>query len=129
MVSSTSLFSRNDRDQSCDFTTCSLGCGAVFHGCKQEEHLELCPNVTVPCVNSGYGCPRDMARKDLAAHLESCPASVVICMAEWNRWPVYASERKKHVPFRQSNPHAHEGQLGKLIKMHGLLLLKIIKGL
>jgi len=87
----------------------------VFHGCKNEEHLELCPNVVVPCLNVGYGCPREMQRKHQGTHLESCPASVVICMAEWNRWPVYSSERKKHIPFRQSNPHAHEGQLGNFL--------------
>ena len=116
MISFFVLDFSKDPDLSCDFTTCSLGCGAVFHGCKQEEHLELCPNVVVPCLNAGYGCPREMQRKDQGVHLEKCPASVVICMAEWNRWPVYSSERKKNIPFRQSNPHAYEGQLGKVDK-------------
>ena len=67
-----------------------------------------------------------MPRKQLAAHLESCPASVVICMAEWNRWPVYSSERKKHIPFRQSNPHAHEGQLGNLDRISAFKTNEVI---
>ena len=52
-----------------------------------------------------------MQRKFLGVHLEVCPASVIMCMAEWNRWPVYSSVRRKNVPFRQSNPHAEPGQL------------------
>lgn len=41
----------------------------------------------VPCINSEYGCPVTLPRRLRAAHLVSCPASVVLCMAEWNRWP------------------------------------------
>ena len=66
-----------------------------------------------------------MQRKDQGVHLEKCPASVVICMAEWNRWPVYSSERKKHIPFRQSNPHAYEGQLGKVDKQRVFSLMGV----
>ena len=50
-------------------------------------------------------------RKRLGSHLASCPASVVVCMAEWNRWPVFSQDRKR--PFRTKNPYAHEGQLGE----------------
>eukprot|EP00095_Tigriopus_kingsejongensis_P008525 maker-scaffold81_size397536-snap-gene-0.19 protein:Tk08525 transcript:maker-scaffold81_size397536-snap-gene-0.19-mRNA-1 annotation:"low quality protein: f-box only protein 40" len=98
-------------DGACEFIQCSTHCGAVFHGCKESEHLELCPNIRVPCLNAGNGCSLEMMRRDLGTHLETCPASVVMCMAEWNRWPVYSSERRRHIPFRQRNPYAEEGQL------------------
>ncbi|XP_051254119.1 F-box only protein 40 isoform X2 [Dicentrarchus labrax] len=54
----------------------------------EEEHQLLCPNETVPCLNVVYGCPLTMLRHRLAKHLEVCPASVVCCSQEWNRWPV-----------------------------------------
>lgn len=55
--------------------------------CKQQEHQLLCPNEMVPCLNALYGCPLSMLRHRLAKHLEVCPASVVCCSQEWNRWP------------------------------------------
>ncbi|XP_054462467.1 F-box only protein 40 [Anoplopoma fimbria] len=73
---------------SCLVIKCRLNCGATFHMCKQEEHQLLCPNETVPCLNAHYGCPLPMLRHRLAKHLEVCPASVVCCSQEWNRWPV-----------------------------------------
>lgn len=42
----------------------------------------------VPCLNSGYGCPATLIRNQMYAHLEVCPAGVVCCTMEWNRWPV-----------------------------------------
>lgn len=48
----------------------------------------MCPNEKVPCINAHYGCPFTMHRSQLAKHLEVCPASVVCCSMEWNRWPV-----------------------------------------
>ncbi|CAL8363689.1 unnamed protein product [Merluccius merluccius] len=72
----------------CGLLSCSRGCGARMHGCKAEEHAILCPNRTVPCLNAEYGCPAAMPRHRLAPHLEVCPASVVACSQEWNRWPV-----------------------------------------
>lgn len=47
----------------------------------------------------------------MATHLPVCPASVVHCTMEWNRWPVYSKERRARVPFSQSNIHARCGQL------------------
>ncbi|XP_036381489.1 F-box only protein 40-like [Megalops cyprinoides] len=73
---------------SCVTISCRLLCGAVFHLCKEEEHQLLCPNVKVPCLNAHYGCPFTMCRSKLAKHLEVCPASVVSCSLEWNRWPI-----------------------------------------
>ncbi|KAG8001729.1 F-box only protein 40, partial [Nibea albiflora] len=73
---------------SCMVIKCRKNCGAILHMCKQEEHQLLCPNETVPCLNVIYGCPLTMLRHRLAKHLEVCPASVVCCSQEWNRWPV-----------------------------------------
>ncbi|KAG7237389.1 hypothetical protein INR49_032434 [Caranx melampygus] len=71
----------------CALVPCRLLCGALFHLCKEEDHLLLCPNVKVPCLNAGYGCPVQLPRSSQAAHLQVCPASVVCCSMEWNRWP------------------------------------------
>ncbi|XP_047236046.1 F-box only protein 40-like isoform X2 [Girardinichthys multiradiatus] len=73
---------------SCALVPCRLLCGAVFHLCKEEDHLLLCPNVRVPCLNGEYGCPVQLPRSSQKAHLQVCPASVVCCSMEWNRWPV-----------------------------------------
>ncbi|XP_018591846.1 F-box protein 40.1 isoform X1 [Scleropages formosus] len=73
---------------SCLIINCRLYCGAVFHMCKEVEHQLLCPNEKVPCLNVDYGCPFTMCRSKLAKHLKVCPASVVSCSMDWNRWPV-----------------------------------------
>ena len=66
----------------CDFVKCLHNCGAFFHGCKQLLHDEICPNVMVACLNRHYGCNLDqLCRKDINAHLEKCPASVVVIMS------------------------------------------------
>lgn len=36
-----------------------------------------------------------MQRRFIAEHLPFCPASVVICNAEWNRWALGAKERER----------------------------------
>ncbi|XP_044922209.1 F-box only protein 30 [Mustela nigripes] len=81
---------------SCDLIGCPLVCGAVFHSCKADEHRLLCPFERVPCLNSDFGCPFTMARNKVAEHLEMCPASVVCCTMEWNRWPVSYADRKSY---------------------------------
>lgn len=68
--------------------SCPQVCGAVFHSCKVSEHHLLCPLVRVQCLNSNYGCPATLLRNQMYAHLEVCPAGVVCCTMEWNRWPV-----------------------------------------
>ncbi|XP_010901771.2 F-box only protein 30b isoform X1 [Esox lucius] len=73
---------------SCDLVTCPLVCGAIFHTCKGFEHRLLCPLERVPCLNSGFGCPATLVRNRMHAHLEVCPAGVVCCTMEWNRWPI-----------------------------------------
>uniref|UniRef100_A0A3B5LAW3 F-box protein 40, tandem duplicate 2 n=1 Tax=Xiphophorus couchianus TaxID=32473 RepID=A0A3B5LAW3_9TELE len=79
---------RVEPSASCALVPCRLLCGAVFHLCKEEDHLLLCPNVRVPCLNAEYGCPIQLPRSSRAAHLQVCPASVVCCSMEWLRWPV-----------------------------------------
>lgn len=56
----------------------------------------LCPFEQVSCLNSAYGCPFSMARFKLAKHLQVCPASVVCCSMEWNRWPNVDSDTTLH---------------------------------
>ncbi|KAM8834037.1 F-box only protein 30a [Synchiropus picturatus] len=87
---------RPEADVSCDLIGCPLVCGAVFHSCKLEEHRLLCPYERLPCLNRGFGCPFTIARAKMAQHLETCPASIVCCTMEWNRWPVSYADRKSY---------------------------------
>ncbi|CAB1335550.1 unnamed protein product [Coregonus sp. 'balchen'] len=87
---------RPETGMSCDLIRCPLVCGAVFHSCKVEEHHLLCLFERVPCLNTGFGCPFTIPRIKMAEHLETCPASVVCCTMEWNRWPVSYSDRKSY---------------------------------
>ncbi|KAI3373779.1 hypothetical protein L3Q82_022371, partial [Scortum barcoo] len=88
----------------CAVVPCPLHCGALFHLCKEEDHLLLCPNVRVPCLNASYGCPIHLPRSSQAAHLQVCPASLVCCSMEWNRWP--ANDAHSHL-----NTELHENLL------------------
>ncbi|XP_013007297.1 F-box only protein 40 isoform X2 [Cavia porcellus] len=85
-----------ERGVSCLVISCHLLCGATFHMCKEAEHELLCPLEQVPCLNSEYGCPLSMSRHKLAKHLQVCPASIVCCSMEWNRWPNVDSETILH---------------------------------
>ncbi|XP_029282543.1 F-box only protein 30a [Cottoperca gobio] len=80
----------------CDLIGCPLVCGAVFHSCKLEEHRLLCPYERLPCLNSVFGCPFSIARIRMAKHLATCPASIVCCTMEWNRWPVSYADRESY---------------------------------
>jgi len=101
----------NKDADACGVSECPAGCGWLYHSCKEEEHLLLCPMVRVECINNSLGCNMTMARKDVFRHLPVCPASIVACTQEWNRWPLHCKERYKTVPFRQRNPRAERGQL------------------
>ncbi|KAK4295314.1 hypothetical protein Pmani_032125 [Petrolisthes manimaculis] len=85
----------NGCGHSCDVQYCVNGCGHRFHMCKTDEHLLMCSHERVPCINAGYGCPQWMQRRYLSQHLPFCPASVIICNTEWNRWALGAKEREK----------------------------------
>ncbi|XP_029787248.1 F-box only protein 40 isoform X2 [Suricata suricatta] len=91
-------------DVSCLVINCHLSCGATFHMCKEAEHELLCPLEQVPCLNSEYGCPLSMSRHKLAKHLQVCPASVVCCSMEWNRWPNVDSETILHENIMKETP-------------------------
>lgn len=73
---------------SCDLMPCAAACGAVFHSCKADEHKLVCLLMKVPCLNHNYGCRATVIRNQMHSHLEVCPAGVVCCTMEWNRWPV-----------------------------------------
>ncbi|XP_072313951.1 F-box only protein 30a [Eucyclogobius newberryi] len=87
---------RPEHGVSCDLMGCPLVCGAVFHSCKSDEHRLLCPYERLPCLNRGFGCPFAVRRIKMARHLEICPASIVCCTMEWNRWPVSYADRKSY---------------------------------
>ncbi|CAK6957169.1 F-box only protein 40-like [Scomber scombrus] len=86
----------------CAVAPCRLLCGAVYHLCKEEDHLLLCPNVRVPCLNAEYGCPVHLTRSSQAAHLQVCPASVVCCSMEWNRWPADDAHSYPNTELREN---------------------------
>lgn len=86
----------------CPISTCRLLCGALFHLCKEEDHLLLCPNVRIPCINAEFGCPLQMPRSARAEHLQYCPASVVSCSMEWLRWPVDETEPNSFIALQEN---------------------------
>lgn len=95
----------------CRMIFCEFGCGAQLHGCKMKDHKNLCQRCRIPCINSGYGCPAVLTRESLRSHLHRCPASVIFCTMEWNRYPVYSKSRLSWVPFFQPNPVLVKGHL------------------
>nr|XP_055044482.1 F-box only protein 30b [Misgurnus anguillicaudatus]XP_055044483.1 F-box only protein 30b [Misgurnus anguillicaudatus] len=86
---------------SCDLITCPFVCGAIFHSCKVVEHKLLCPLERVPCLNHSIGCPFTLTRGQMAQHLEVCPAGVVCCTMEWNRWPVNDEDYRSYERLSQ----------------------------
>uniref|UniRef100_A0A665TMW3 F-box only protein 40-like n=1 Tax=Echeneis naucrates TaxID=173247 RepID=A0A665TMW3_ECHNA len=95
---------------SCAVIPCRLHCGALFHLCKEEDHLLLCPNVRVPCLNAEYGCPVHLARSSRAAHLQVCPASVVSCSMEWLRWPTDTTNPHSNIALQENVMKEIKGQ-------------------
>ncbi|TNN66423.1 F-box only protein 40 [Liparis tanakae] len=86
----------------CALIPCRLHCGALFHLCKEEDHLLLCPSVRAPCLNADYGCPLHLPRSSRAAHLQACPASVVCCSMEWLRWPTDDTNPCENVALQEA---------------------------
>ncbi|PFX24386.1 F-box only protein 40-like [Stylophora pistillata] len=95
----------------CKMLFCEFGCGAQFHSCKMKDHQNVCQKCRIPCINSEYGCPVVLTRDNLRKHLQRCPASVIFCTMEWNRYPVYSKSRLSWVPFFQPNPILVKGHL------------------
>ncbi|XP_040907605.1 F-box only protein 40-like [Toxotes jaculatrix] len=94
----------------CAVVPCRLHCGALFHLCKEEDHLLLCPNVRVPCLNAGYGCPVHLPRSSQAAHLQVCPASVVCCSMDWLRWPTDDTNPHSNMALQENVMKEIEGR-------------------
>ena len=65
-----------------------------MHQCKSDDHQLICLRERVPCINSDFGCSLVLFRDDLKTHLGKCPASVVSCSFEYNRWPSYTREKR-----------------------------------
>ena len=61
-------------------------CGAVFHGCKNDEHKLLCPESIMECINKQNGCNLKLKRKDIFSHLGLC-AAMVERRYEYNQLP------------------------------------------
>ena len=50
-------------------------------------------------------------------------------MAEWNRWPLFTTQKRKHIPFRQPNPLGHEGQLDYDLTLRDQRMLKTLNSI
>ncbi|GBM68423.1 F-box only protein 30 [Araneus ventricosus] len=90
--------------ESCKIISCPSECGAKFHACKIKEHRLLCMKEKVPCINAEYGCPTIMFRKYQSKHLTSCPASIIHCSEEWDRWPIHLHDKKAACLSSQMDP-------------------------
>ncbi|XP_023344335.1 F-box only protein 30 isoform X2 [Eurytemora carolleeae] len=82
-----------------------------FTRLKETEHLLLCYKEYIPCPNTQYGCSASLQRQKVPSHLPTCPANIIACTQEWNRWPLFCKERFKTIPFRLKNPQAARGDL------------------
>ena len=64
-----------------------------LHSCKIDDHETICLMVQVACPNAAYGCSSKILKAKVAKHLETCPANVIHCGMEWNRYPLYSRVR------------------------------------
>ena len=94
-----------------------------YHQCLQSEHTLLCPEERVGCINAVNGCPLVMVRRKLARHLEVCPASVLCCPTEWNRWPMHSKEDGKKMPVPSCSRYITCGQLDVALAMRDQRML------
>ncbi|XP_076471822.1 F-box only protein 30-like isoform X2 [Babylonia areolata] len=108
---------------SCDVVECPRGCGQRYHGCKESEHVLLCAEERVACLNSQHGCPTLLQRKKLAEHLSGCPASIVHCRAEWNRLHSEPSRGREEQPVVRRKTYADCAQLDTALAMRDHRLL------
>lgn len=113
---------------SCMLIKCPKSCGSVFHQCKQEEHQLLCPHESVPCLNASFGCPLSMTRSRLAKHLEVCPASVVCCSQEWNRWPAAETDLTFYKNISQNSQSEDDLDVAAAFRDQELLFQSIKMG-
>lgn len=71
----------------------------------------ICQKEKVSCINSVNGCPVELTRERLSGHLPVCPASVILCPREWNRWPMHSQDKGWKAPMPFKNPHVKCGQI------------------
>ncbi|KRX14854.1 F-box only protein 30 [Trichinella nelsoni] len=82
-------FSKKCKFSHCPMLSCPNRCCFTMHSCKLVDHLCICQEQEINCLNASIGCPFRLKRKQLSKHLaDQCPACVVYCSAGWNRWPV-----------------------------------------
>lgn len=112
---------RSEQRKSCPIVPCKLDCGASFHSCKCQEHQLLCPNVKVPCTNAVNGCPAWLLRSQLGSHLQHCPASILTCTIEWNRWVLDTGDGARTAC---TTPHTGQLQLDLALAMRDLRSLR-----
>ena len=108
---------------SCAMTFCANNCGYRFHSCKSLEHKKVCQKEKVSCINQFYGCPMELTRDKISEHLPVCPASVIQCSREWNRWPMHSPDKGWKAPMPYKNPHVKCGQLDVALAMRDQRML------
>lgn len=70
----------------CPVEYCKNSCGSSMHRCKWPDHdRDICPEAMVNCTNVTCGCKELVKRKNLAAHIAHCPASIVYCRFVYSR--------------------------------------------
>lgn len=114
---------------SCEIISCPHYCGQRFHACKLSEHRELCSHYRVPCLNAGYGCPHTMPRYAIPRHLPQCPASVVVCCCERNRWLAASRLRETVAPHRGHMALFCDTDLDVSLALHDQALLNQVSTL
>jgi len=63
--------------EGCPRVTC-LECDVALHSCMSLDHPEVCPEITISCINAQYGCTAEIKRKDLTTHLAQCPVMIAV---------------------------------------------------
>ncbi|XP_065072362.1 F-box only protein 30-like isoform X2 [Rhopilema esculentum] len=96
--------------QNCTQARC-LYCDIQMHSCKIDDHETICAMMPRPCPNAYYGCSSKVPTHEVAKHLDTCPANVVQCAMEWNRYPLYSRAIEHWIPFPEINPPKIKGQL------------------
>lgn len=84
--------------ENCIMVRC-LYCGVHLHSCKIDDHETICTLAPGFCPNFNYGCPVRVTKKEQPKHLNVCPANVIQCGMEWNRFPLYSRVRARLVLY------------------------------
>lgn len=111
----------------CPLIYCNSGCGFRFHTCKANDHKLVCRKEKVPCINQSFGCPLELTRDKMSTHLVVCPASVILCSREWNRWPMHSQDKGWKAPMPLRNAHVRCGQLDVAFAMRDQKILMASK--